>query len=83
MLQLASSGNALGRRDLNPWMVTKLLKSTHIRNYTNYNNILLFRDALLTWRIKDYKNYLIVLFPILLKFLAIKKSLKKIYLAKV
>ena len=82
-LQLACSGNANSRGDLNPWMVTKLLKFTHIRNYTNYNNILLFRDALLTWRIKDYKNYLIVLFPILLKFLAIKKSLKKIYLAKV
>ena len=63
-LQLACSGNANMRGDLNPWIVTKLLKSTHIKNYTNYNNILLFIDALLTGTIKYYKNYLIVLFLI-------------------
>ena len=70
VLKLACSGNANGRGDLTPWRAVKLLKNACIRNYSRLNNIFIFRDALRSWGINDYKTYLFSRYPDTMHFLS-------------
>jgi hypothetical protein len=74
LLQLACSGNALQRGDMNPIRAIKIIKFTCIINYPHFNSIFLFRDALLTFGLNDYKNLLSSKVPRMVKFLKTIRS---------